>query len=174
MVVDLVADVGAVRLAATVGVVLVAPIEALELGVVVVVGLRVVLVVVGVLPGLPITDLREVAEAIDFRSSSLALMLARWVDAVVEDEVGRRVVVVDELANGRVGGLLRPADVRVAAVGARAVGVVAAAGRRAVEVVAVPANLAVVAARAEPARAVGDVVGLSAMISVCRRPLQLD
>lgn len=109
-----------------------APTELLVAPTVEVAGRRVVAVVAG-FPGLEakVLVLLEAVEETDFFSSSLALTLGllRCV-AVVEDDVGRRTVLVVDVG-GRVGGLLSPPVVRVAAVGALAVDVVVVPGRRA-------------------------------------------
>lgn len=94
---------------------------------------------------------REVALAVGFFSSSLALTLGRlrWlVTDDVEPGAARRAAVVD-VVGGRVGGLLRPPAARDEAVELAAVREavveVAAAGRRAVVVVGAPGRLAAVA-----------------------------
>lgn len=103
--------------------------------------------------------LAEATEVVGFFSSSLALILG-WLRcvAVVDEDVGRRVVVpaaavVD--VGGRVGGLLRPVEVRAEVVEA------AATGRReeAVAVVAVALGEAVMGAR-------GDAVLLAALLDM--------
>lgn len=119
-------------------------------------GFRVAVVPVVDLPGLVIKVLvLLVVEVTDFFSSSLALTLARLrCVAVVEDDVGRRTVLVVEVG-GRVGGLLSPpVVVREAVVGAfAAVVVVVVPGRRAavpaaaVEVLAAAVVLAVAVGR---------------------------
>lgn len=98
-------------------------------------------------PGLLGLDIKELVRlavvVVGFFSSSLALTLGRlrWLAADVEPVVGRRVVVV---VGGRVGGLLRPPEVREEAVVlVRDVVVVAVPGRRVV-VVVVPGRLTVV------------------------------
>lgn len=104
------------------------------------------------------TERREADEMMDFLSSSLALMLARLAEAVVDEDVGRRAVEIALLARGRVGGLLRPPVVLVAAVGALAVLVVAVLSLRAAVEAVVPAlALEAAGALAEPATR-GDAV----------------
>ena len=139
----------------------VVPTDALEVAVVEpTAGFRVAVVPVVDLPGLVVKVLvLLVVEVTDFFSSSLALTLARLrCVAVVEDDVGRRAVLVVEVG-GRVGGLLSPpVVVRAAVFEALAVVVEVVAvvpGRRA----AVPAAaVEVLAAAVVLAVAVGRVV----------------